>query len=132
MTTPYTFDHSAYAADLQATYGHLTDGEESGVVVNVAGRVMLLRTQGKLAFGSLRDSSGEIQLFALSAVTAGFDEFVKLHLGDWVGVTGEVVRTKRGELSVKVTSWVHITDPKTGKIAFAPGNKVASEKKSTL
>ena len=41
MTTPYTFDHSAYAADLQATYGHLTEGEESGVVVNVAGRVML-------------------------------------------------------------------------------------------
>jgi len=59
-----------------------------------------------LAFGTMVDSSGEIQLFALSAVTQEFDEFAKLHLGDWVGVHGEVVRTKRGELSVKVSSWV--------------------------
>ena len=105
MTSPYTFDHDAFAQHLQTTYAHLTDGEESGVTVKVAGRVMLLRTQGKLAFGTMRDSSGEIQLFALSAVTADFDEFIKLHLGDWVGVTGEVVRTKRGELSIKVASW---------------------------
>ena len=37
-----------------------------------------------------------------------FEEFVKLHLGDWLGVTGEVVRTKRGELSVKVATWVRL------------------------
>jgi len=106
LTTPYTFDHNAYAAHLRATYDHLTDGEESGVEVKVAGRIMLFRTQGKLAFATLRDSTGEIQLFALAAVTAEFEEFAKLHLGDWVGVTGEVVRTKRGELSVKVATWV--------------------------
>jgi len=52
----------------------------------------------------MRDSSGEIQLFALESVTSEFEEFTKLHLGDWVGVSGEVVRTKRGELSVKVAS----------------------------
>jgi lysyl-tRNA synthetase class 2 len=106
MTTPYSFDHTAYAGALQTSYAHLVDAEESGVVVNVAGRVMLLRTQGKLAFATLRDSSGEIQLFALAALTEEFADFAKLHLGDWVGVTGEVVRTKRGELSVKVASWV--------------------------
>ncbi len=105
MTTPYSFAHNAYAGDLQGTWDHLIDGEESGVTVHVAGRVMLLRTQGKLAFATMRDSTGEIQLFALAAVTEGFDEFVKLHLGDWVGVAGEIVRTKRGELSVKVGSW---------------------------
>ena len=66
------------------------------------GGSMLLRRQGKLAFATMRDSSGEIQLFALDGVTANFEEFTKLHLGDWVGVEGEVVRTKRGELSVKV------------------------------
>src|SRR5271170_800773 len=66
---------------------------------------MLLRRQGKLAFATMRDSSGEIQLFALDAVTTDFEEFAKLHLGDWVGVSGEVVRTKRGELSVKVATW---------------------------
>ena len=106
MTTPYSFAHNAYAGDLQQTWDHLIDGEESGVTVHVAGRVMLLRTQGKLAFATMRDSTGEIQLFALAAVTEGFDEFVKLHLGDWVGVAGEIVRTKRGELSVKVGSWM--------------------------
>jgi lysyl-tRNA synthetase class 2 len=105
MTTPYSFDHNAYAAALQTAYAHLADGEESGVSVNVAGRVVLLRTQGKLSFATMRDSSGEIQLFALAALTEDFDEFARLHLGDWVGVSGEVVRTKRGELSVKVTSW---------------------------
>ena len=108
MNTPYTFAHDAHAGELQSTYEHLGDGEESGVTVKVGGRVMLLRTQGKLAFATMRDASGEIQLFALEPVTEGFEEFVKLHLGDWVGVTGEVVRTKRGELSVKVASWVRL------------------------
>ena len=106
MTLPYSFAHNAFAAALQTAYRHLSDGEESGVSVNVAGRLMLLRRQGKLAFATMRDSSGEIQLFALVSVTGDFEEFAKLHLGDWVGVTGEVVRTKRGELSVKVASWV--------------------------
>ena len=106
MTVPYSFAHNAFAAALQASYDHLADGEESGDSVNVAGRLMLLRRQGKLAFATMRDSSGEIQLFALDAVTTDFEEFTKLHLGDWVGVSGEVVRTKRGELSVKVATWV--------------------------
>ncbi len=105
MTLPYSFAHNAYAATLQTTYDHLADGEESGDSVNVAGRLMLLRRQGKLAFATMRDSSGEIQLFALASVTDEFEEFAKLHLGDWVGVRGEVVRTKRGELSVKVDTW---------------------------
>ncbi len=108
--TPSTFDHNAFAATLRSAYAHLVDGEESGVVVKVAGRVMLLRTQGKLAFATLRDSSGEIQLFALAALTEDFEGFTKLHLGDWVGVTGEVVRTRRGELSVKVGSWVRLAE----------------------
>ena len=66
---------------------------------------MLSRPQGKLAFAELRDNSGSVQLFALASLTEHFDEFVRLNLGDWVGATGEVVRTKRGELSVKVASW---------------------------
>ncbi len=105
MTTPYTFAHTAYCAALAETYGFLAPGEESGVAVAVAGRVMLLRSQGRLAFATMRDSTGEIQLFALEAVTTDFEEFTRLHLGDWVGVHGEVVRTKRGELSVKVASF---------------------------
>ena len=110
MTTPYRFDHNAFARALQSQFAHLSDGEESGVSVNVAGRIMLLRRQGKLAFATMRDSSGEIQLFALAAVCAEFEEFARLHLGDWVGVSGEVVRTKRGELSVKVAQWNRLAE----------------------
>jgi lysyl-tRNA synthetase class 2 len=80
-------------------------GAESGVRVRVAGRVMLSRQQGKVGFATLRDWTGEIQLFSLSAVTAGFDGLRALNLGDWIGAEGEVVRTRRGELSVKVESW---------------------------
>ncbi|HVA53737.1 MAG TPA: amino acid--tRNA ligase-related protein, partial [Acidimicrobiales bacterium] len=110
MTTPYQFAHDAYAAQLQHTYSFLTDGEESGQSVRVAGRIILLRRQGKLAFATMRDSSGEIQLFALDGVAENFDAFSKLHLGDWVGVAGEVVRTKRGELSVKVAAWERLAE----------------------
>ena len=74
MTVPYSFAHNAFAAALQSSYDHLADGEESGDSVNVAGRLMLLRRQGKLAFATMRDSSGEIQLFALESVTTDFEE----------------------------------------------------------
>jgi lysyl-tRNA synthetase class 2 len=110
VTSPYQFAHDAYAAALQSAYAHLEDGEESGQSAHVAGRLMLLRRQGKLAFATMRDSTGEIQLFALDGIAANFDEFTKLHLGDWVGVSGEIVRTKRGELSIKVAAWERLAE----------------------
>ena len=99
---PYRFDRTHQTAEVVEAWSSLAPGEESGVTVGVAGRVMLLRDQGKAAFGELRDASGALQLFARAAVTERFDEFVKLNLGDWIGATGEVVRTRRGELSVLV------------------------------
>ena len=80
--------------------------------MTVAGRVMLHRAQGKLAFATLRDGSGgEVQLFALAARHAGLrGASAAISLGDWVGATGEVVKTKRGELSVKVASWVMLAE----------------------
>jgi lysyl-tRNA synthetase class 2 len=102
---PYRFARTHEAAAVVEAWSSLAPGEESGVTVGVAGRVMLSRPQGKLAFAELRDASGSIQLFALAARTGDFEAFTRLNLGDWVGVTGEVVRTRRGELSVKVASW---------------------------
>ena len=102
---PYRYEVTHPAAEVAAGWGHLIDGEESGDTVSVAGRVMLLRKGGKVAFGELRDSSGSIQLFADESTTVRFAEFVRLNLGDWIGASGEVVRTKRGELSVKVKEW---------------------------
>ncbi len=102
---PYNFAKTASAQDVRDRFGSLGTGEESGATVSVAGRVMLMRAQGKLAFAELRDSSGSVQLFALAGVTADFEALTRLSLGDWVGATGEVVRTRRGELSVKVDGW---------------------------
>jgi lysyl-tRNA synthetase class 2 len=102
---PYRFARTHDAVQVIESWSHLVPGEESGETVAVAGRLMLSRPQGKLAFAQLRDASGSIQLFALAAVTARFDEFIRLNLGDWIGARGEVVRTKRGELSVKVAEW---------------------------
>lgn len=105
MTVPYRFDPNATASDLRAKYGEIEDGTETGTKATIAGRLMLRRVQGKLAFGTLQDSSGRIQLFAPSKVTPEFEEFTSLHLGDWIGVSGEVMKTRKGELSVKVEEW---------------------------
>ena len=114
MSVPYRFDRSHTAEEIRAAHRDLEPGDESGVTVSVAGRVMLLRPQGKLAFGQLRDSSGSVQLFALQAVTDDFEGFIKLSLGDWVGVTGEVVKTRKGELSIKVASWELLAEARRG------------------
>jgi lysyl-tRNA synthetase class 2 len=103
---PYRFERTATAAELIAAHAGLGAGEETGRVVSVAGRLMLRREMGKVAFGELRDSSGSIQLFAGAKWTDRFAEFTRLSLGDWIGATGEVVRTRTGELSVKLGTWV--------------------------
>ncbi len=114
-TPPYRFEVTATTAALRAAHDGLADGEETGIEVSVAGRVMLHRAQGKLAFATLRDGSGgEVQLFALAAVTDDFEGFGKISLGDWVGATGEIVKTKRGELSVKVATWVMLAETRSG------------------
>ncbi|MDP9070659.1 MAG: lysine--tRNA ligase [Actinomycetota bacterium] len=111
---PYRFERTREAASLHAAYDELDAGAETGVVVSVAGRLMLRRVQGKLAFGELRDSSGAVQLFATAATTEDFDGFCSLSLGDWIGASGEVVKTRRGELSVKVASWVVLAEARRG------------------
>ena len=93
---PYRFLVTATAASLAGQFGSLEAGGSSGVEVTVAGRLMLRREMGKLAFGTLRDSSGSIQLFCGAAWTDDFEAFKHLSLGDWIGASGEVVRTKTG------------------------------------
>jgi lysyl-tRNA synthetase class 2 len=107
---PYRFEPTHTAADIANRWGELEPGAETGEQVTIAGRLMLKRHQGKLAFGVLQDSSGRIQVFAPSATTPDFDAFTHLSIGDWIGVTGEVMKTKRGELSVRPTSWTLLAE----------------------
>ncbi|MCU1500046.1 MAG: lysyl-tRNA synthetase, class [Acidimicrobiales bacterium] len=107
---PYRFDPDATAAGLKAAYGELDAGIETGDQVTVAGRLLLRRGQGKLVFGQLADSSGRIQLFAPADETKDFEAFGRLSLGDWIGVRGEVMTTRKGELSVKVLEWTTLAE----------------------
>jgi lysyl-tRNA synthetase, class II len=107
LTIPYRFEPTATAAGLLAAHDEVLEaGAETDVEVVLAGRLMLRRGQGKLTFGQLQDATGRIQLFGPADVTPDFEAFTALSLGDWIGVTGTVMKTKKGELSVKVTDWV--------------------------
>ena len=96
----------ATSAALHSAHGGLQPGESSGVGAAVSGRLMLRRTQGRICFGTLDDASGErIQLFATKASTPDYEAFCGLSIGDWLWVSGEVIKTRRGELSVTVNRW---------------------------
>src|SRR4051812_22311322 len=101
---PVRFDRARTVAELREEFGSLEPGAETDVSVRVAGRLLLIRRQGKLTFGTLRDGTGEIQLFVSQKVIGpeGHAAFDDLDLGDWVGVEGTVMTTRKGELSVKV------------------------------
>jgi len=101
---PYRFDRTHTLAEIRTQWGALEPATETDNRVAVAGRLMLKREQGKLIFGTLRDRSDDIQLFISKSVIgdAGFDMAGTFDLGDWVGATGTVMTTRKGELSVKV------------------------------
>lgn len=114
VEVPYRFERSHTTAAVHRDFPDLPKGTSTGVTVSVAGRLVLSRPQGKLAFATLRDSTGTIQLFALAGETADFRGFCDLSLGEWIGARGEVVTTKRGELSVKVSDWVLLAHSSLG------------------
>lgn len=109
-TEPYRakWPVDARAAELVAKHADLEDGAETEEVVTVAGRLVAKRDQGKLAFLVIRDATGDLQLFCRVNVLGdeSFEAVKDLDLGDWVGATGVVLRTRRGELSVQPTEVV--------------------------
>jgi lysyl-tRNA synthetase, class II len=96
-------------ADVREHWGHLTAGEETDDVVTVAGRVMYIRNTGKLAFASLQEGVGTRLQVMLSQAEVGEEALAAwkslVDLGDHVFVTGRVISSKRGELSVMATAW---------------------------
>lgn len=107
----HRFDQSCHAADLAERYADLEPGAVTEDVVSVAGRVMAVRDQGKVCFLVLRDGSGDLQLFCRVNVLGAdaWDRLKQLDVGDIVGATGTVVRTRRGELSVSPTEVTLLT-----------------------
>jgi lysyl-tRNA synthetase class 2 len=106
---PVRFDRTHTLSEVRERWDdRIETGTSSDEVVSVAGRVWLRRVQGKLVFVTLRDGSGELQLFVNKA-ELGDDAFARfvdeIERGDWVGVEGAVMKTKKGELSVNVKTF---------------------------
>jgi lysyl-tRNA synthetase class 2 len=101
---PYRYERTHDIAPLRERFSSLEPGAGSGEQVRLAGRIMTVRSHGKLSFADLADSTAKIQLFAQHAVLGdeGMDAFGSLGVGDIVGAAGEIVMTRRGELSLKV------------------------------
>jgi lysyl-tRNA synthetase, class II len=109
-TEPYPvgFERTATAAGLHARYGDLPPDTSTGEVASVAGRVMLSRIGGKLCFARLRDGTGDLQVMISLAGVGGqrLGAWKRdVDLGDHVGVTGEVITSRSGQLSVLASSW---------------------------
>ncbi len=102
---PVGFRRDDHIGDVVAKFGALTPDTATGHRVRIAGRVLNLRVLGGLCFARIKDFSGEIQLMleAGELDLAGWRTGVDL--GDHVGVSGQVVTSKRGELSVLVDEW---------------------------
>ena len=105
---PNDFRRADHAGDLQATYADADKWsgealEAEGIRVSIAGRMMAKRIMGKAAFAKLRDVTGDIQLFLQSAALGeAYDRFKHWDVGDILAAEGTLMRTKTGELSVKV------------------------------
>jgi lysyl-tRNA synthetase class 2 len=104
---PAGFERDCALADLVSRFGDLRPDQRTGVQVRIAGRVVASRDMGGLCFVRLRDFSGELQVMLLRSelggALAGWRSSVDL--GDHVGVHGEVVTSRRGELSVLADTW---------------------------
>lgn len=102
---PYKFEKKDSAAFLQEKFAKLKPEKRANYNAKTAGRVTIIRDIGKIIFGVLQDETGKIQLvFQEKESPENIREFFKKYVdvGDFVGVEGQVFRTKRGELSVSV------------------------------
>ena len=103
----HSFKRSHTVEQLNQQFAGLEEGESTDKAVAIAGRIMAKRVQGKIAFLELRESGHDIQLFCrINALgEEAFEELKDLDVGDWIAVTGTMMRTKRGQLSVAVDSF---------------------------
>jgi lysyl-tRNA synthetase class 2 len=104
---PHDFDGVEPVAEVLAEHEALAAGEETAVAHRVAGRIAARRDAGRAAFLDLVDRSGRIQLLVrVNELGAeGFERLVGLDIGDLIGVDGLAIRTRSGELSLRVTSF---------------------------
>ncbi|MGA9874677.1 MAG: lysine--tRNA ligase [Solirubrobacteraceae bacterium] len=102
--SPYSYPNVEPISDVRAAYEHLATGEETDDPHRVAGRISARRGAGKMAFLDLVDRSGKIQLHARADVLGAdmLKQLLSLDLGDLLGVDGAPLRSRHGELTLRV------------------------------
>jgi lysyl-tRNA synthetase, class II len=106
---PVGVDRTHTLAQVREKYGHLQADETTGEIVGVAGRVVFIRNTGKLCFATLQEGDGTRLQAMLSLANIGEEALADwkalVDLGDHVFIRGEVISSKRGELSVMADAW---------------------------
>ena len=114
---PYaeTFKISHSTRFLTEKFGYLENGQEFNLNVSLAGRVLAKRVMGKIAFFTITDQEGKIQLYLekkiidhleMNSKLLSFEDLKEIvDIGDWIGVYGTIKKTNKGELSIKVSKW---------------------------
>ena len=105
---PVGYPRTATIGELREKFTDLPADTATGERVAVAGRILLSRTGGKLCFATIREGEAEVQIMASLdrlGEQALADWKADLDLGDQIGVTGEVITSRRGELSILAESW---------------------------
>jgi len=99
---PQDFEKKDWCAELQGKYAKLKNGEISKNKIVTAGRLMLKREMGRISFGTLQDASGNIQILIQEneCPEKAIETFKMTDIGDFIGIGGNPMRTKRGELSI--------------------------------
>ncbi|MBE9125291.1 MULTISPECIES: lysine--tRNA ligase [unclassified Coleofasciculus] len=114
----YRWESTHHAAELQEKFADLSNGEEADFEVAIAGRILIRRVFGKLAFFNLQDETGTIQLYlekkriteTMADVPNAFNHLKQLtDTGDIIGVKGTIKRTDKGELSVYASEYAILT-----------------------
>jgi lysyl-tRNA synthetase class 2 len=100
---------------LAQKFDYLENGQEEDFNVSIAGRVMAKRVMGKIAFFTISDQEGQIQLYLdkrninhniENQHLLSFEDLKEIvDIGDWIGVYGTIKKTNKGELSIKVEKW---------------------------
>lgn len=124
----YSYDVDNYSVDIKNNYDAL-----EGKDVSIAGRIMALRRMGKASFCTIMDNKGRIQIYLRGDdIGASYDAFKLMDIGDIIGVSGFVFKTKTGEISVHAKSLTLLSKsirpiPITKETVDENGNKVVHD-----
>ena len=105
---PTNFKNTTFIEDIKTKHQSLEDGSQTDISVLIRGRILSIRSFGKLTFIDIKDMTGKIQLLvAKDDLHENLQQYIELlDVGDMIGTKGNVMKTKKGELSLKISELI--------------------------